>query len=540
MPQTPFTRADAMLLAGLGAPTLAVCILVGKRAWPIGVPGEWTWEYFQQAGAPIAIASLAVMCALLALAVFLCLRRGLRQKLDEAVAVFLCLALALGIIQMAAKADPFHGVQALAVTVSPSRGGYYGEAVRIKAMRPYAAAYAHTIAALRVDDRVRGHVADHPIGPVLFHWIVNRALDRFPSLSLRFLPPDEQVARELYRQAQYLVSLEDKNAYTADGSDPNPNRTLIPVYPPVPLSGGAFAGIWASAALLRAAFWLSLIPLYLLGRDMYSRETGLVAMGLAALIPSLHLFGPYIDQAFPFFGLWAFYAWRRSVRKKSALWAAVAAAALFLGMLWSLSLVLMVAVMGAATALAVWNERLERKRKTAWTHWARLAVAGFGTFLILSLLPTLLFEYDTWSVWKVCLLQHARFAPLFRRSYVSWLLFNPVEFLLFTSVPVSVLFLAATVTSARRWWRERRHMGLPLLPWALLGVLAAADLSGKNLGEVARLWMFLMPLASLAAAPLLVRLDRRRGWPAGCVHVMASAQLIVFKLSLDVFGLSTG
>ena len=531
----PFGVRDLIVLLSLCVPTLFVCVLVAWRLWNIGIPSEWTWPYFETPGKVLNARGAIALSALLILALYLCVRRGLPQKADEVIAVFLCMVLTYGIIRQMGNSGPFGKEQPMAVAAVPWKGGYYGEAVRVDDMTTYLDAYAETISELRVNYKVRGHIADHPVGPVLFHWLVNRTLEKMPKLARKFVPEDAAIAVRLHSETERLANLQDRVITT--GPHAKPKYLIGPPDVLVPLSAGAFAGIWASALLLRAAFWLSLIPIYLLGRELYSKEVGLVALTLSALIPSLHLFSPYVDQAFILFGAYAFYAWHRAARTRSWPWAAVSGAILFLGLLWSLSLLLMVAVLGVGTLLMVWREFAAGEGGINWRGWGRVALGGFGAFGVLSLLPMLLFDYDTWSVWKICLSQHATFSETFNRTCLPWLLFNPVEFLLFTGVAISTLMLVAAVTDLRGWWRERRRAALSLLPWTILAVLAAANLSGKNLGEVGRLWMFLMPFAALSAAPVLVRLDRRRGYLVACVVAVTAAQLIAFRLTLNVFSL---
>ena len=188
--------------------------------------------------------------------------------------------------------------------------------------------------------------------------------------------------------------------------------------------------------------------------------------------------------------------------------------------------------------IRLWREWGERSGRLDWRGWGRVAAGGFGGFLVLSLLPKLIFDYDTWDVWRICLSQHATFATLFKRSYTPWLLFNPVEYVVFLGAPTALLMGTAMLEDARRLRLNGRRGALPLLPWAMVGVLVLANLSGKNLGEVARLWMFLMPFAAIPAGCVLARFDRRRGWVAGCVVAMAAAQVIVFRLHLQVFNLN--
>jgi uncharacterized membrane protein YoaK (UPF0700 family) len=66
--------------------------------------------------------------------------------------------------------------------------------------------------------------------------------------------------------------------------------------------------------------------------------------------------------------------------------------------------------------------------------------------------------------------------------------------------------------------------------WVTLLVL---DLSGKNLGEIARLWILMMPFASLAAAAALCR---DRSGAAGIVLVVLQAvQSLVFAAMVQGF-----
>ncbi len=116
---------------------------------------------------------------------------------------------------------------------------------------------------------------------------------------------------------------------------------------------------------------------------------------------------------------------------------------------------------------------------------------------------------------------------------MAWVLYNPLEFALFTGVPTSILLVAAC--GAEIFRRREGKAVFSCAPWTLLGVLLVLDVSGKNLGETARLWMFLMPLAAVGASSALAALDRRRGWRAGIVILLGTVQLIVFQYSFDVF-----
>ena len=508
------------VLSVIALATVLVSALVWMRTWHIGIAGEWQWPYFLQWENCFAAAPALFLCALMAVIVAVFLRRGLSEKRNEIVAVGLCAALSLGIVLEAAQAAPGAPYDAYDSIVAPWAGGYYAEAAHVSNMGSYLKNYARMISQLRVDDPIRGHIADHPAGPVVFHWTVNRALDRWPAMARWFTPAGAGEPIHLgARTTTWRWSAEE--------------------FARSELSDGQFAGIWASALLFRLGYWLSLILVYFLVRGICSRESALLALALSALIPSLHLFSPYPDLLFPLFTVATFYSWRRALQRGSAAWAGLSGAIAVIGLLWSMSLLATVALVGVYSLLIAWRSAAERRANLGIGDWLRAACAWAGAFLVCSLLPRLLFGYDVWSVWKTSLVQHATFSAHFPRSYWAWSLFNPVEFAVFAGVPTLLLLITAATADLRRWWPARSRQALSSLPWALLLVLAALNLSGKNLGEVARLWMFLMPFAAAAGACALSSLDGKRGWIAAAVLALAAVQMMVFRLSLNVFGLET-
>ncbi len=510
------------ILLFIALATLLVSALVWTQAWHIGIAREWQWPYFPRPESCAAAAPALFLCALMAAVVAIFLRHGLSERRSEIIAAGLCSALSLGIILETAQALPSAPYDAYNSIVAPWAGGYYAEAVHVSDMRAYLKRYARMIPRLRVDDPIRGHIADHPAGPVVFHWAVNRALDHWPAAARWFTPAGADAVIGLGGRAR-----------------PTTWRQVAGNLARWNLSDGEFAGIWASALLFRLGFWLALILVYLLVRDVCSRETALLALALSALVPSLHLFSPYPDLLFPLLAVAALYFWHCALRRGSVPWAALSGAITVVGLLWSMSLLATVALLGAYSLLAAWRGAGEGCGGAGRSGWLRAICGWAAGFLISSLLPMLLFEYDVWSVWKTCLSQHATFAALFPRSYWAWTLFNPVEFAVFAGLPAFILLMLATAADFRRWWPDRRRRALSSLPWAVLVVLAALNFSGKNLGEVARLWMFLMPFAAAAGACALVSQDGKRGWISGAVLALAAVQLMVFRLSLNVFGLET-
>ena len=344
---------------------------------------------------PLWLAGPAILfLILLAATIALCLRQRLATKRRELMAVVVVMLFSLGLIASHQKAHarirPY--VETIERIASEWMSGYFAESVGIEDMPLYLRRYKERISRLTLNERL-GHLSDHPVGPVAFHWVVNRAMESSPGLTRGFSP-----RRQEHAAAKWLA---EQHAGTR-------------------MSDGEFAGIWASAFLLSVAFWLTLIPVYFIARRLHSPEAGLIAMALTALIPSLNLFGPYIDQVFPLLATGAFLCWIIAMDKGSMFWAAASAALVVIGMLWSLAFLTLIALIGAAAVLRLWRDWREPEREPRLKPWLILGGGWASGFVIVSLLPTALFGYDVFGVWRLCLSQHGTFNVLFERTWLAW------------------------------------------------------------------------------------------------------------------------
>jgi hypothetical protein len=99
-------------------------------------------------------------------------------------------------------------------------------------------------------------------------------------------------------------------------------------------------------------------------------------------------------------------------------------------------------------------------------------------------------------VWTWNLRKHAGFYLEYPRSYLAWLAINPIELAIAMGFPSAVW--CAVGFSIPRF--------TPRVAWVTLVVLIAMDLVGRNMGEVARLWMLFLPPLLIAAGAGLSRL----------------------------------
>jgi hypothetical protein len=101
------------------------------------------------------------------------------------------------------------------------------------------------------------------------------------------------------------------------------------------------------------------------------------------------------------------------------------------------------------------------------------------------------YDINLFQVWVWNYRNHAGFYDEYPRTYWKWLLVNPVEFALAVGPPILVLaaysFWNAGDGTNRKRCRDWR-------PWLSCGLVwGLIWLSGKNMGEAARLWIVMMP-----------------------------------------------
>jgi hypothetical protein len=136
------------------------------------------------------------------------------------------------------------------------------------------------------------------------------------------------------------------------------------------------------------------------------------------------------------------------------------------------------------------------------------------------------------GVWMQNLKNHASFYSHHARTYVPWLLDSPAELALSLGLPLALVSLAGLCLLLRERTWQTVWLLIPAGVWMLLG------LSGKNMGEAARLWIFLMPYAVVWAAPAVQRLLGSR-WGNVCLLLAMLLQMGVCtatSMCIDGFG----
>jgi hypothetical protein len=125
----------------------------------------------------------------------------------------------------------------------------------------------------------------------------------------------------------------------------------------------------------------------------------------------------------------------------------------------------------------------------------------------------------TWAnpfvIWWWNQKNHARFYVEYRRTYLAWVAVNPVELAVALGLPATVWAVVAGV-----WPRQA-----PRVSVATIAVLIVLTVSGKNLSEVARLWLPFMPALLVAGGYAMHRAGAGPAEIAGTVALIGAETL---------------
>lgn len=479
---------------------------------PLGVPGEWQWtrhalpasilEAFDRAIRPLVGAAVLFLVAAVGPRILRPHRSRFCFVRTAMALLLLCLATAFWqqSVQQAAP-TPHRELKPWWIVYDRYASGYFFEAVfQIESADRLLSGYE---ARMREGDVL--HVGTHPPGLFLMSIAALRATEQWPGLtsmleamrsrdteqSFRQLEAAAALAAPLTRQqlaALQLVSLCSLLAMSL---------TVIPVfaltctlsYPPADsLTDRVTESLPAEcAAISRASM------------------AGWMAACLYATIPTLAVFYPKSDVLYPLTTVTCQYFVIRSVqssdwRQRLAL-AALGAGTFFAGVLMSLA-----HLPGLATILLFMGLHCGKRGRNSWLAGAQVVAAGAVVFLILVLAWSWLTDCRLLEVWQLNLRNHEGFYDRYPRTWWKWLLVNPLELALAVGGPMFVVTLCRCWQSCRRVALAFRspHASAPadaaaftvasMLTWGILW------LSGKNMGEAARLWCFLTPWLAMTAA----------------------------------------
>lgn len=448
----------------LGCAAIVTWVLIWCSSIPLGVPGEWVWTRSPVAGdfwfslIP-SICWAAVVCAVVWLGSSR-VEKCARIELIGWLAAFF--AASFGLLSGLQDAAPpeFRFAKVAWVLYYPGSSGYFTEARKVENTRQFLGDYER---GLRNGDVL--HQGTHPPGLVVGYrgliWLCSqsRGLRQF----LLATQPDD--LKEAFR----IIAASTVNTPTA-------------------LTESDRCVIWLAALVMQVCATATIIPLFYLLRLHFSATASWQLIAFWPIVPVVTIFWPKSDTCFPFIGCLVLALWLYGLRKGSVALAFAAGCMFWLGMTLSLALLPVGFLCGLLT---LWYWRgcsLDDRFPSPARHLAWGLVAGAIGFALPTFLVWLGSGCNLIVVWVWNYHNHAGFYAQFTRTYWKWLLVNPLELSLGAGLPLVVLAVSSIPHSLQH---RRRALSGPI--WMSLVTWSLLWLTGKNMGEAARLWIFLMP-----------------------------------------------
>jgi hypothetical protein len=476
-------RIALIVVAAEAALFAAFAIALRSGRLPLGVPGEWEWQRVRLG--PTALAFLMGLGGIAIYSIFaamgfrsLASRAGGRREAAWLIGLAFASVVVQGVVQEGAPVG--YGLEKwiLGLHADGSSGYYTVAKEQMTQPRRFLAEYPKWI-----EKQDSLHIGTHP--PGLF--LVSRMM-------LDLMEANPGAAR-----------------WVVDVSPPSASSTARLFRESLSLSREHAAALILTGALTLLACALTVVPLYWLARTTLPAPAAWASAAFWPLVPSALLFQPTADTAFPLLSTsaLALACWAGRVEStRGMLLCAGSGLVMAAGMTFTLAF-LPVGLVVAIVMLA--------NPDRAWGRKAGLILATGGGFLAGTLAWWAATSANPFAIWWTNQKNHARFYVEYPRSYLAWLVENPIELAVALGLPATI-WAAIGLASPRR---------CPRVAWATLLVLVILTISGKNLSEVARLWLPLMPPLLVAAGSGFAKLGGGAGTLAASIALVGLQSLIL-------------
>ncbi|MCA9053486.1 MAG: hypothetical protein KDA75_06595 [Planctomycetaceae bacterium] len=462
---------------------VASLVLLWLTSIPLGIPGEWTWARLDYAPAAFAwgLTLLVIGGGLYAAFAWLADRRlEDASRTETALWLLLLVAVSFGwLTAIQSGAIPGLGLaKAPHVLFYRRTEGYFFQArYEVESVPEFIAGYESLMA-----ERDYLHIGTHPPGLTHLYCELLQVCRSSPRLVACLEQTQPEVVTQTFELLQEQNRLLDQEFTRTDA-----------------------ACLWLAAILTQLMAVLTVVPMFLWMRLSSDRMATWRTIVFWPLVPAVAVFMPKSDVLYPLLAMTAAWLWRsawfRCRERLSILGlmtALLGSLVLWGGMVLSLAFLTVFALIGVQMVCDVLADGPRGRTRQAWLlHQMTVAVAFLGIALIAlgGVLSTFgYYGLNLLTVWQWNFSNHALFYDHNPRNWWKWILVNPLELTLAVGAPIVLL---AKWGSLRRLQNLRPWLASPVVPFTV--VWALLWLSGKNMGEAARLWIILMPWLTAAA-----------------------------------------
>lgn len=341
----------------------------------------------------------------------------------------------------------------VARVIDPGNNGYFTTATEITNTAEFINSYDKRVLSLHQ------HAEGHPPGAILLHRFINNSFRRL-NLDIHLPSPSTERINDIWQNLEIYER----------------------------------QGAIASIAVILVLSNLSAIVMFYIAKHLYDIKTAKIASILTILIPASSYFYPLPNSYYPLLGLLPFLF----LIKKSKFHI------LFSGLIYSVALFFSFSILPLFLfyILFIFLHNMETIKEA-------LRKISIFIFSIVSFY-FLLFLVSGYNIAQVFLTVMNGLPE--NRSYLTWLLYNPYDFLIFAGIPVSMLFIFSLRKYVSLLMQSNDKLTLAsinsvLFSGTMMFVLLVA--SGIVRGEVGRIWLPLMPFVALFAAQFIASTVKR-------------------------------
>ena len=472
---------------------IATVLLLLVSNGPLGVPDEWVWRRQQlpenliEALDRLAIPGI-VGAIVLAFSQFVDRRIERSSKLVCAIFVVMLVVGAfswLNAVRQSA-ATPHRELRPLWVLYDRFASGYFFEAAfHTSSTKELLAGYEQRMAKGDVL-----HEGTHPPGLLLLNFWAIKATERSDILT---------------SLAEWTIGAESVRLFRLMEADVLMAR---------PLTRSEFAALCLVSFLSTLFSAMTVLPGYVLGSRLLNPRAGWRAACVMLTVPSLAVFAPRSDIVYAFSATMILCLLVQSVVAESkfarSVFAVLAGMAVFVSLTVSLAHIPVLVACGLFFLVICIGPPSLR------VPWQHVVLSGGVALAVLALAITVwsnATDCNLLRVWSWNLSNHAGFYKQSSRTWWKWFLVNPVELSFSIGLPLTFVFLESLMRIGSRLKAdlipksESADSGqgtvMIRLALSLFATWAALWLSGKNMGEAARLWCFLTPWFVIGSATCL-------------------------------------
>ena len=489
MSTNPWNIPDKPRSILLIAAALMGMFLVWWPQIPLGIPNEWVWNRHTAPTDVWEWLERLLPAALIGAGLFAWATLGCRKSNERAVentSIVRWTSLLVGLVAMTlswqwalqqSAPAPYRDIKPLWIVYDKYASGYFYEAAfQIESAESLLAGY---------EDRMREgdvlHVGTHPPGLFMVNLAALDLARRHSSLVtlLKCVRPAE--TERAFRQLELEAGLA------------------------APLTESQLAALHLVSLFTSVSAALTVLPVFLMGYLLSgpaaAKLVGWKSACLYATIPAIAVFMPKSDVVYPL-TMTTFLALSCAALICNRTWIRVTAATiagitLFAGMLLSLAHLPGVVVLSGFVVLFVWQRDVCDLRRVGVS--AAIILSAWAVCVVVFSMKT---HCNLPVVWKLNLTNHEGFYETSTRTWWKWTLVNPLELALSVGLPLTFLVISSARQSVSELIGAFKSRKPIVRSMSMMSAFAATWcvlwLSGKNMGEAARLWCFLMPWLAIA------------------------------------------